>query len=175
MKLKIRHIIICLILLTVMVFTNVMYNNVQNTKSTTTSTYTNNAVEYMKKRKVKKKVKKTKKKVKKTKKKKVTTSRVATASVSTYHQYAQSYGGYDNAQMGCLINLWNRESGWNPNSKNSRSGACGIPQALPCNKIKKQQGSNSWDAQIRWGIGYINYKYGSPCGAWKHFTKKGWY
>lgn len=92
-----------------------------------------------------------------------------------YYNYARETGGYNDTQMSCLINLWNRESGWNPKSRNKKSGACGIPQAYPCSKIKKQQGSNDWQAQIRWGINYIGSKYKSPCKAWKHFKRKGWY
>ena len=118
-----------------------------------------------------KKAKKVVKTTKKTTKKKV----VKTASYSEYQQYAKSYGNFDDTQMSCLINLWNRESGWNPNSYNKKSGACGIPQALPCSKIKKVEGSNDWKAQIRWGIKYINARYKTPCGAWNHFTKKHWY
>lgn len=120
-----------------------------------------------------KKVKATKKTTKKTKKKVV--KKVATSNVSAYHEYAKSYGNYDDTQMSCLINLWNRESGWNPNSYNKSSGACGIPQALPCSKISKSEGSNDWKAQIRWGIKYISARYKTPCGAWKHFQKKHWY
>lgn len=121
------------------------------------------------KKNTKKKAKKKKKKVYKTYKK------VKTASKDTYYNYAKEQGSYNDEQMSCLINLWNRESGWNPNSRNKSSGACGIPQAYPCSKIKKQQGSNDWQAQIRWGINYIGSKYKSPCKAWKHFKKKGWY
>ena len=120
-----------------------------------------------------KKVKKIKTNKKLTKKKVV--KKVKTASNSEYQQYAKSYGNYDDTQMSCLINLWNRESGWNPNSYNKSSGACGIPQALPCNKISKSEGSNDWKAQIRWGIKYISARYKIPCNAWKHFQKKHWY
>jgi hypothetical protein len=118
-----------------------------------------------KKTATKKKTTKKKKTKKKTTKKKASTKKVATASRGEYQAYAKSVGHYDDAQMSCLINLWNRESGWNPNSVNKSSGACGIPQAYPCSKIKKQQGSNDWKAQIRWGINYVNARYGSPCGA----------
>ena len=121
--------------------------------------------------------KKAKKVVKTTKKKttKKVVKKVKTASYSEYQSYAKQYGNYDNTQMSCLINLWNKESGWNPNSYNKKSGACGIPQALPCNKISKSEGSNDWKAQIRWGIKYVNGRYGSPCNAWKHFQSKHWY
>ena len=100
---------------------------------------------------------------------------VATGTKGEYQIYAKEIGGYDDTQMSCLINLWNRESGWNPNLVNKSSGACGIPQAHPCNKIVKQQGSNDWKAQIRWGINYITARYKTPCGAWGHFQSKGWY
>ena len=110
-----------------------------------------------------------------TKKKTTKKVRVATASVGEYQEYARLVGGYDANEMDALIKLWNRESGWNANARNKKSGACGIPQALPCNEIAKQQGSNDWKAQIRWGINYIKNRYGSPSNAWKHFLKKGWY
>jgi hypothetical protein len=29
--------------------------------------------------------------------------------------------------------------------------------------------------QIRWGLGYIHDRYGTPCGAWAHETADGWY
>lgn len=115
----------------------------------------------------------TKKAVKTTKKK--TTLKVQTASKQTYIDYAKSYGNFDDKQLSCLIELWNHESGWNPNSVNKSSGACGIPQALPCKKIKNVEGSNDWKAQIRWGIKYINYRYKTPCKAWEHFKSKRWY
>lgn len=115
------------------------------------------------------------KKVVKTTKKKITTKKVKVASYSEYQQYAKSYSNYDDTQMNCLINLWNRESGWNPNSYNKKSGACGIPQALPCSKIKNSEGSNDWKAQIRWGVKYINARYKTPCKAWQHFKSKHWY
>ena len=138
-------------------------NEVQTTTQVTTTN--TNTTKTMKKSK----------KVVKTTKKKTKNKKVKIASVSEYHEYAQEYGNYNTTELICLINLWNHESGWNPNSVNKSSGACGIPQALPCNKIKKSEGSNDWKAQIRWGIKYINYRYNTPCEAWNHFKKKNWY
>lgn len=119
--------------------------------------------------------KKTTKKTVKTTHKTTKVHKVNTSGKQDYINYAKQVSGYDDTQMNCLINLWDRESNWNPNAVNKSSGACGIPQALPCSKIKKQQGSNDWNAQIRWGINYINYRYKSPCSAWNHFKKKNWY
>lgn len=115
-------------------------------------------------------------KKKTTKKTTQATRKGATGSKSEYMAYAKSVGGYNDTQMQCLDYLWSHESGWNPNSVNKSSGACGIPQAHPCSKIKKQQGSNDWQAQIRWGVNYIAGRYGGdPCNGWNHFKNKHWY
>ena len=148
---------------------NWLYNNSKNelevVNTTETSTSSTTILETTK----------TTKKIVKTTKKKTTIKKVKIASYSEYQSYAKSYGNYDDTQMGCLINLWNRESGWSPNSYNKKSNACGIPQAKPCSKISKSEGSNDWKAQIRWGIKYINARYKTPCNAWKHFQSKHWY
>lgn len=70
-----------------------------------------------------------------------------------------------------LYNLWIRESGWNPNSRNTSSGACGIPQALPCSKIN----DHSTMGQINWGLDYIGGRYGNPRRAWQHWLAYHWY
>ena len=87
-----------------------------------------------------------------------------------------SYGWGDD-QFQCLVNLWNKESGWNPGARNKSSGAYGIPQALPGNKMASA--GADWQTnpatQIKWGLGYISGRYGSPCGAWAHSKATGWY
>ena len=74
-----------------------------------------------------------------------------------------------------LVKLWTKESNWNPNAVNKKSGACNIPQALPCSKISKKYGDNSWQSGIKWGLEYIDNRYGNPKKAWQHFQNKGWY
>lgn len=85
--------------------------------------------------------------------------------------------GWGEDQFGCLVALWNRESGWNANAYNASSGATGIPQALPGNKMASH--GDDWQTnpatQISWGIDYIAGRYGSPCGAWEHSEARGWY
>ena len=80
-----------------------------------------------------------------------------------------SYGWGDD-QFGCLVSLWNKESGWNYQAYNRSSGAYGIPQALPGSKMGSA--GADWQTnpatQIAWGLGYISGRYGSPCGAWAH-------
>ena len=85
--------------------------------------------------------------------------------------------GWDSSQFGCLVNLWNKESGWNPRAVNASSGAYGIPQSLPGSKMASA--GSDWqtnpETQIKWGLGYIQDSYGSPCGAWAHSESYGWY
>lgn len=85
--------------------------------------------------------------------------------------------GWGDDQFSCLVALWNKESGWRVNAYNASSGAYGIPQALPGNKMASA--GADWETnpatQISWGIGYIAGRYGTPCGAWDHSTRVGWY
>lgn len=92
------------------------------------------------------------------------------------HNLVINYG-WTEYDFECLVNLWNRESGWNPNAVNKRSGACGIPQSLPCNKMASYGSDYRTNGytQIRWGLDYIKNRYGSPSNAWAHSQQKGWY
>jgi hypothetical protein len=85
--------------------------------------------------------------------------------------------GWSSDQFGCLQSLWNPESGWNPSASNPISGAYGIPQALPGSKMASA--GPDWQTnpatQIKWGLGYIQSVYGSPCAAWSHEQSAGWY
>jgi hypothetical protein len=85
--------------------------------------------------------------------------------------------GWASSEFGCLNELWERESGWNPSATNPYSGAYGIPQALPASKMASAGAdwATSPATQIRWGLGYIKATYGSPCAAWSHETAAGWY
>ena len=84
--------------------------------------------------------------------------------------------GFDLEQFGCLEPLWNRESGWNELAANS-IGAYGIPQAYPGSKMSSE--GDDWETnpvtQIKWGLGYIEGRYGTPCAAWEHSENNGWY
>ena len=85
--------------------------------------------------------------------------------------------GWTGSQFGCLVSLWNAESGWNLRAANPSSGAYGIPQALPGSKMASAgpDWMNDAATQIRWGLSYIQATYGSPCGAWGHEEASGWY
>jgi hypothetical protein len=85
--------------------------------------------------------------------------------------------GFGLAEMPCLEKLWSRESGWNPKAANPTSGAYGIPQALPGDKMAKY--GADWRTnpvpQIKWGLNYIEDRYRDPCGAWSFFQANNWY
>jgi hypothetical protein len=85
--------------------------------------------------------------------------------------------GFDLGQFGCLEKLWTKESHWNHKASNRSSGAYGIPQALPGSKMASV--ASDWRTnpatQIKWGLGYIEGRYGSPCKAWSHSQSVGWY
>ena len=80
-------------------------------------------------------------------------------------------------QFTCLNRLWTKESHWNYRSHNKRSGAHGIPQALPATRMDSI--STDWRTnpvtQIRWGLRYIEARYTSPCGAWAKFKRSRYY
>jgi hypothetical protein len=87
-----------------------------------------------------------------------------------------SFGFSPPTYFGCLLDLWNRESGWVYDAENP-SGAYGIPQALPGSKMASA--GADWETnpatQIRWGLGYIKAIYGTPCGAWSFELANGYY
>ena len=85
--------------------------------------------------------------------------------------------GWGADQMSCLSQLWQRESEWLTSAENASSGAFGIAQSLPANKMDSagSDWATNYETQIRWGMGYIQGRYGSPCGAWGHSESVGWY
>jgi hypothetical protein len=85
--------------------------------------------------------------------------------------------GFSASEFSCLDALYVSESGWNPHADNPSSSAYGIPQALPGSKMASA--GPDWETnpvtQIRWGLGYIQDRYGSPCSAWSFKQGNNWY
>ena len=85
--------------------------------------------------------------------------------------------GWGDKQFWCLDGLWTKESKWNYRSSNARSGAHGIPQALPASKMEVI--GTDWRTnpvtQISWGLHYIDKRYETPCGAFAKFKRTNWY
>jgi hypothetical protein len=99
-----------------------------------------------------------------------------TAAEATAQGLLASFG-YSSAQWPCLFDLWQQESSWNVYAENAASGAYGIPQSLPGDKMASAGADWQTDAatQIRWGLGYIKSVYGTPCGAWGNEEADGFY
>ena len=85
-----------------------------------------------------------------------------------------NWGSY---QFACLNRLWTKESHWNYKAHNYKSGAHGIPQALPANRMDII--STDWRknpvTQMRWGLRYIEIRYENPCKAWAKFKRSNYY
>lgn len=95
--------------------------------------------------------------------------------VAEAKQYARAQLGA--RQFACLDALFQRESRWRVDALNKRSGAYGIPQALPGNKMRTA--GKDWRTnpitQVKWGIKYIKARYGTACKALQHAYDIGWY
>lgn len=80
-------------------------------------------------------------------------------------------------QFSCYDSIIMRESRWIVGADNPHSSAYGIPQALP--GIRMAAFGADWRTnpvtQIRWGLDYVDDRYGTPCGAWSFKRSHGWY
>ena len=106
--------------------------------------------------------------------------KATTIPTGTPEQIAQqmlSKYGWPSSQFSCLYPLWYHESGWNPAARNPGSGAFGIPQSLPGSQMASAGADWATNpaTQIKWGLTYIQGRYGSPCGAWAHEQADNWY
>ncbi|MFJ4684456.1 transglycosylase SLT domain-containing protein [Streptomyces sp. NPDC091377] len=80
-------------------------------------------------------------------------------------------------QWTCFSNIVDHESDWNYKAVNPSSGAYGLFQALPAGKYVSA--GADWRTnpatQIKWGLNYMNERYGSPCDAWSFWQANQWY
>ncbi|SFB88901.1 Transglycosylase SLT domain-containing protein [Streptomyces aidingensis] len=80
-------------------------------------------------------------------------------------------------QFQCFSNIVDHESGWDHTATNPYSGAYGLMQALPGSKMASA--GADWQTnpatQLKWGLNYMNDRYGSPCGAWEFWQANNWY
>ncbi|MFE2726270.1 transglycosylase SLT domain-containing protein [Kitasatospora sp. NPDC059327] len=97
-------------------------------------------------------------------------------SPGSVQEIAQQIVGSD-AQFQCFSQIVKRESGWDYTATNKSSGAYGLVQALPGTKMASA--GADWRTnpatQIKWGLNYMNSRYGSPCGAWSFWQSHHWY
>lgn len=99
------------------------------------------------------------------------------AQAQAYAAGAAAQRGWTGNDWDCLVKLWTRESSWLWYAENASSGAYGIPQSLPADKMAAFGANYRDDAavQIDWGLWYIVQAYGSPSKAWQHSEQVGWY
>lgn len=99
----------------------------------------------------------------------------STSDAKTYARWALA----SSLQFECLERLWTGESNWNPLAKNPSSGAYGIPQALPPEKLATAGADwlTNGVTQVKWGLTYIQERYGTPCEAWSFWQSNNphWY
>lgn len=99
----------------------------------------------------------------------------ASYSIAQVKTMAQQIVG--SGQYMCFSNIVSRESGWNYTASNASSGAYGLVQALPGSKMASA--GADWQTnpatQIKWGLSYMNSRYGSPCGAWDFWQVNHYY
>jgi hypothetical protein len=80
-------------------------------------------------------------------------------------------------QFQCFSNIVDHESSWNYQAVNASSGAYGLFQALPGSKMSSV--ADDWRTnpatQIKWGLNYMDGRYGSPCEAWGFWQANHWY
>ena len=94
--------------------------------------------------------------------------------------YYDAYTQLGRAQeWGCLKQLWTGESNWNHLAENPDSGAYGIPQSLPGDKMATfgDDWRTNYKTQINWGMDYILGRYETPCAALTFWNSKDphWY
>lgn len=85
--------------------------------------------------------------------------------------------GWSADQMQCLKTLWTKESDWTTTATNASSGAYGIVQSLPAEKMAAAGADylTNYRTQINWGLDYIKKSYQSPCGALNFHLAHNWY
>lgn len=107
--------------------------------------------------------------------------------LTEYQQYAGrklvERGFSDSSELACLVQIWNKESNWNPNAANPTSSARGIPQMMmnihfgadwETNAAGREYLTNP-SKQIDVGLDYIQGRYSSPCNAWNIWQTQSWY
>lgn len=81
---------------------------------------------------------------------------------------------WNESEWKAFENIVQRESGWNANSINKSSGACGLFQMYPCSKTNAAY-KTSYEAQVDAGINYIASRYKTPNKAWNFWKTHHWY
>ena len=114
---------------------------------------------------------------KKTTKKITTTIKITENEITNYLYKRVKEEGWLTSDYNAICNIIVKESSFNINSVNKKSGACGLFQAYPCSKAIKQfpDYMTNYKSQVDWGIQYIKNRYGTPVKAWNFWQDHKWY
>ena len=106
-----------------------------------------------------------------------TAANAATSSTASIQAQVRAASGLNATQFSCLSYIVEHESSWNPRAVNPNGGAYGLFQALPASKMASA--GADWRTnpvtQVRWGVAYMNSRYGSPCDAAAFWRTHHWY
>ena len=85
--------------------------------------------------------------------------------------------GISSSDYGYVNFIIEHESHWNPLSRNTRSGATGLCQALPGSKMASAGADWATNpiTQLRWCNGYAVGRYGSWSAAYEFWIKHHWW
>ncbi|WP_280670656.1 MULTISPECIES: transglycosylase SLT domain-containing protein [unclassified Kitasatospora] len=101
----------------------------------------------------------------------------ATASAATPSPEAIAAQIVPASQLASFSEIISHESSWNVQATNASSGAYGLGQALPGSKMASA--GSDWQTnpttQIKWALGYMDSRYGSPDAAWTFWQNHHWY
>lgn len=93
------------------------------------------------------------------------------------HKHWLKQAGIPESWFNGLNSIIQQESGWRVNATNPSSGAYGIPQSLPGNKMASA--GSDWRTnpitQLKWMYSYIKGRYGSLQNALSFRAANGWY
>ena len=96
---------------------------------------------------------------------------------SIAYNMLSSFGFSPATYFGCLVDLWNRESGWSYDAENPSSGAYGIAQFINGPSEYSEYGGNADTiaGQVEAMGNYIEQRYGTPSAALAHENSSHWY
>ncbi|WP_225427488.1 phage tail tape measure protein [Ligilactobacillus agilis] len=93
------------------------------------------------------------------------------------HKHWMKQAGIPESWFSLVNWIVTRESGWNPKATNPSSGAYGLPQSLPGNKMASA--GKDWRTnpitQLKWMYSYIKGRYGNAANAQRFWQAHHWY
>ena len=91
--------------------------------------------------------------------------------------YISKTYNWNNEEFEALEKLVQKESSWNAKARNRYSGAFGLCQSLPANKMRSagKDYRTNYKTQVKWCSQYIKNRYKTPKRAWSFWLKHHWF